>query len=93
MEGPTVALTELIEAVDNNAPNATLLIDPAGNTITFYKYKGHLLQSDAFEISEERIRRTFKFAVTRGSTMALSLKPEDDITEYITPNVLPVGAF
>ena len=89
MEGVTIVLNQLIEAVNDCSPNASLLIDPVGNSVVFYKYKGSLVQSDLMEFTAEMIRRRFKYAATRGATLGFVMKSEDDITEFIQPNILP----
>ena len=88
-----IQLTQLVAAVDTNVPSGSLIIDPAGNTVTFYKYKGTLASADMLEITPESIRRKFKYSASRGSTLALKLQVDTDLSEILQPDVLPNEAF
>lgn len=88
-----IPLTQLANVVAGNAPHSSLIIDPSGNSITFYKYKGTLAEAQCHEITPESIRRKFKHAVTRGSTLALSIDSGTSLADIISPSVLPEAAF
>jgi hypothetical protein len=79
-------LTQLVQAVESNLPSGTIILDTTGNVSTFYKYKGTLVERDSSEFNEATLRSRIKHSLTRGSTLAIRLHPQDDISEFLTPS-------
>ena len=89
----SIPLTQLVQAVDSNLPSGTIILDPSGNSIVFYKYKGTLVERDTPDFTQSTMRSRIKHSVSRGSTLAIKISQEDDITPQLTRDFLPVEIF
>lgn len=81
-------LTDLLTGVENNLPAGTLIYDTTGNVSVFFKYKGTLVERDSFDFNAATLRSRAKYALSRGSILAIKIHPQDDITEFLVPDVL-----
>ena len=59
----------------------------------FYKYKGTLVERDSVEFNERVLRSRAKHSLNRGSTLALKIHEEDDITAFLVPGVIDPRLF
>lgn len=85
-----VTLGQMLGAIDENQPIATLLLDMSGNCETFFKYKGCLhIVYDLYENTPENLRRKVKHSLTSGDKLALSCGDATDILGLFNPNVFP----
>jgi hypothetical protein len=89
----TISLNQLIDAVDSNLPAGTIILDPSGNSITFYKYKGTLVERDSLEFNQPRLRSAINHSVKNGSTLAIKIHAEDDISSFITRETISPELF
>ncbi|OMJ71727.1 hypothetical protein SteCoe_29971 [Stentor coeruleus] len=84
----SIPLASLVAEVDANIPKGTIILDPSGNTLVFYKYKGTLIERDSLEWNQATLRNRVKHSFSRGSTLALKINEEDDIDEYLVRGTL-----
>lgn len=84
----SIPLTGLVDEVDANVPKGTIVLDPLGNSIVFYKYKGTLVERDTLDWNQATLRSRAKYSLNRGSTLALKINEEDDIDEYLVRGTL-----
>jgi hypothetical protein len=89
----TIPLGEIINAIDANLPAGTVILDPSGNSVIFFKYKGTLIERDSLEFNQAMIRSRVKYSITRGSVLAIKLSHEDDLTQYLVPDTIPTQIF
>mmetsp|Transcript_28767 Transcript_28767/g.28457 ORF Transcript_28767/g.28457 Transcript_28767/m.28457 type:complete len:150 (+) Transcript_28767:10-459(+) len=89
----SVPLTDMLVAVDNNLPSASIIRDPSGNAYTFYKYKGTLAERASPEWNPSSLARKSKYSAIRGAHLVIVMNPNDDITEMIQPNIIPANFF
>lgn len=76
-------LTQLLAAVEENLPAGTLVLDTTGNASVFFKYKGTLVERDSLDFNLGTLRSRIKYSVSRGSTLAIKIHHEDDISEFL----------
>jgi len=81
---------KLQEALDASQPVATLVLDPSGNSLTFFSYKAVLADSElgAGEISPEAIKEKVKYAIRREDTLAIHLTNAYTLQEVFHPSAL-----
>ena len=89
----SIPLQQLTAAVDSNLPAGTIIFDRSGNSATFYKYKGTLVERDSLEFNLSTLRSRVKHAVNRGSTLAIKIHHEDDISGFIERSAISPELF
>ena len=89
----SIRLQEIPSAVDSNSPSSTLLIDPSLNSVVFYKYKGTLVERDTLDFNDSTLRSRIKHSLTRGSTLALKLSSQDDISQFLHRDAINPDLF
>lgn len=89
----SVPLTQLTEAIDSNLPAGTIILDQSGNSVIFFKYKGTLVERDTPDFNPGTLRSRIKHALSRGSTLALKINENDDISNFFSPDCIPIEIF
>mmetsp|Transcript_1536 Transcript_1536/g.3279 ORF Transcript_1536/g.3279 Transcript_1536/m.3279 type:complete len:156 (-) Transcript_1536:558-1025(-) len=78
-----VFLNDLPQALNQNYPVATLILDPSGRAGIFFKYKGVCLNSNSeADRADSHVWERVKFAITGGSTLVFLLSEEHSLQSF-----------
>jgi hypothetical protein len=83
-----VTLGEMLLAIGENQPVATLILDPSLNSLTFFKYKGTLVDGREPIFPTRTMRVAAKHAITRGDTLAIFVKSDQTLQGFFSPTEL-----
>eukprot|EP00359_Climacostomum_virens_P003923 CAMPEP_0204901980 /NCGR_PEP_ID=MMETSP1397-20131031/3400_1 /ASSEMBLY_ACC=CAM_ASM_000891 /TAXON_ID=49980 /ORGANISM="Climacostomum Climacostomum virens, Strain Stock W-24" /LENGTH=141 /DNA_ID=CAMNT_0052070419 /DNA_START=84 /DNA_END=509 /DNA_ORIENTATION=+ len=76
----------MLNAVEANQPIATLILDTSMNSLTFYKYKGTLLDGrDSAFLTPSALARSAKYAIKHGDTLAIFLPLDVTLQSLFEP--------
>lgn len=82
-----VSLTDMLTAVEEHQPVATLILDPSLNSLTFYKYKGTLVDGrEPTALAHHSTGRAAKYAIKSGDTLAIFLPEGSTLQEIFDPS-------
>jgi hypothetical protein len=85
-----IGLGELEEAISQNQPVATLLLDPSGNSLVFFRYNGALIDGqEALSMTPASIKPKAKFAITTGDSLAIFLTPAQSLQQLFERSSFP----
>jgi hypothetical protein len=89
-----VNLRDVLGAIANNQPTATLLLDPNGKSIPYFRYSATFVDGrKSLSLSHAEVKIKAKYAISQGDTLALLLTRSQTVHEAFESAALPPQAL